>query len=362
MIVPHVENMVGMDYPRDLYDVVVLADNCTDETAELAQGAGAQVWVRRDPDRRGKGYALEWALQRDLQNYDAVCVFDADNLADTSFLSVMALHLREGKQIIQAYLDTKNPWDTWITASYAIAYWYMNRFWQKARMRLGLSGALGGTGFCVATPVLQRLPWTSHSLTEDLEYTVRAVTEGLSVYWTPLTKVYDEKPVAFSSTITQRSRWLQGHWSVAFDHSPALLRKLLSESSRGSRLKILDLLVYLWQPVVILATGLDILVLELRVALGRGWYSHWLGAIMPHGIWLGLIALGFGLPLIAVNLEDVDWRAVLYLPAFYLFNLSWIPIAWIGLLKRRDRAWHHTEHHRAISVVQRPAYRRRTSV
>lgn len=352
VLAPHVRNMLSIKYPGDRFRVVVLADNCTDDTASVALQAGADVWVRQDAERRGKGYAIEWALHEraDLTEYDAVCIFDADNLVEENFLAVMAAEIRQGKQIIQAHLDTKNPWDSWITASYAISYWFMNRFWQRARMRLGLSGALGGTGFCVTTDVLGSLPWTAHSLTEDLEFTVRALLAGFRVYWTPRTKVYDEKPIAFAATVPQRTRWLQGHWSAAFTFSRDLLRCARSPGPNG-RFLPLDMLVYLWQPLVIVATGLNIILTLVGVAIGNRWYLHWLSGAVPSMLWLLVVLAGVALPLVAVNIEDVDWRAVVYLPIFYVFNLSWIPIAVVGYLRRGDMTWHHTTHLRAIKAM-----------
>lgn len=350
VIGPHVQNLLSMKYPRELFDIVVVADNCTDDTAAIALGAGAQVWPRTNRVERGKGFALRWALHERAQlgEYDAVCVFDADNLVDPNFLEVMAQHLREGQVAIQAYLDTKNPWDSWTTASYAMAYWFMNRFWQHPRIRLGLSGALGGTGFCLDRRLLDRLPWEATSLTEDLEYSVRVVLDGRRVFWTPLTRVYDEKPVKLQASFPQRTRWLRGHWSTAFRYT----RDLARTSLRGnwpSRWQALDLLVYLWQPVVILLTGLNLVLTAIQAVVGRHWYSAWLAGVMPLSLWAGLVAISVLLPLIAFALEDLDWKTFALYPLFLLFNVTWIPIAVIGLWQHRQTSWSHTHHTRAVT-------------
>lgn len=345
----HVQNLMGMEYPKDLFDVVVVADNCTDDTAALAVAAGAHVWTRHNRLERGKGFALRWAFHERaaLSDYDAVCVFDADNLVDPNFLQVMAQHLREGQTAIQAYLDTKNPWDSWTTSSYAMAYWFMNRFWQHPRIRLGLSGALGGTGFCLDRRLLDTLPWEATSLTEDLEYSVRVVLGGQRVYWTPLTRVYDEKPVSLKASFPQRTRWLRGHWTTAFRYSGALLKKSLRGNFRA-RWQALDILAYLWQPLVILLTGLNILLSAAQLIFGDRWYSHWLAHALPLGIWAGLVALSGLLPLMAFAVEDVDWKTFVLYPLFLLFNVTWIPITLIGLWQHRETGWSHTRHTRAV--------------
>lgn len=328
----HVLNLLGMAYPRAAFDVVVVADNCTDETARVARSAGAQVWERFDAARSGKGHALGWALhgRACLDAYDAVCVFDADNVVQANFLQVMAAELEAGQRAVQAYLDTKNPWDTWVTSAYAGAYWYMSRFWQWSRMALGLSGALGGTGFCLSADLLHAVPWDAGSLTEDLEYTSRLLLAGERIAWTPRTRVYDEKPLTYAQTVPQRTRRLRGHWSAAFAYTRPLLAA--ARRSRGRRRwALLDHLVYLWQPAVILATGVNLAISAAQLATGAPWLRPWLATWLPGPAWALLVAVGVFIPLIAYAYEDVPWRGWLAYPAFLLFNVTWIPVAAIGL-------------------------------
>lgn len=350
VISEHVRNVLGMDYPKDRMHVIVIADNCTDSTAQLARALGASVWERFDEKERSKGAALRWAIHQraNLEEYDAVCIFDADNLVEPNFLSVMATHLAQGHEAIQAYLDTKNPWDSWISAAYASAYWYMNRFWQRVRVQLGLSGALGGTGFCLSSKLLQDNPWGARSLTEDLEYTMHLILRGKKVFWTHLTRVFDEKPVHFGASVPQRTRWLQGHWNLAFRYTIPLFRAFLSDRE-GARWRALDGLVYLWQPAVILFTGLNLIFTGAQIACGDGWYYPLLSHYVPNWFWGAIVALGLCLPLIALGLEDAEWKAFWMFPSFLLFNLTWIPITLQGLLSHKDRTWTHTQHSRSIS-------------
>jgi cellulose synthase/poly-beta-1,6-N-acetylglucosamine synthase-like glycosyltransferase len=348
----HVRNLLELDYPKQYFHAAVVADNCTDRTARVAASVGADVWQRTDPGHRGKGQALKWALydHADLSEYEAVCVFDADNLVDPNFLREMASQLQQGNEVVQAYLDTKNPRDSWVSASYASAYWFMNRFWQRARIRLGLSGALGGTGFCIASRVLQSLPWDTASLTEDLEYSTQIVLRGERVFWTPHTRVYDEKPITLTQSFRQRNRWLRGHWSTAFRYSPRMVRALL-HGSIGARLRVLDFLIYLWQPLVILLTGLNLLTVPIQLA-NPHWYHPWLAEVLPAPIWFSIVGVGLIMPLLAFALEDADWSSFFYYPAFLLFNLTWIPVAVVGLLRHRDRSWSHTSHTRSVSYEE----------
>ena len=279
-----------------------------------------------------------------------MCLTDADNLVDTNFLEEMARCLSEGNEVVQAYLDSKNPRDSWVSASYASAYWFMNRFWQRARIWWGLSGALGGTGLCIKTSLLSSLPWQARSLTEDLEYSTQVVLAGQRVFWTPRTRVYDEKPLTLKQSLPQRIRWLRGHWSTAFRYSPQLLRALWRGPAR-SRFRSLDYLIYLWQPLVILLTGLNLALVPVQL-LTHGRYSPWLAAVLPTSIWLAIVGVGLLLPLLAFALEDAPWFMFLQYPVFLLFNLTWIPVAVLGLVQHRDRSWSHTPHTRSLSYEE----------
>ena len=180
-----VDSLKMLDYPKELYDIFVVADNCTDKTAYIARQKGALVYERTNKDKRGKGYALEWMFSKLFKlkkKYDAVAIFDADNLAHKNFLLEMNKKLCEGYKVVQGYLDSKNPKDTWITGSYSIAFWTCNRMFQLSRSNMGLSSQLGGTGFCIDTEMLKKLGWGATCLTEDLEFTCKLVLNGYKVY------------------------------------------------------------------------------------------------------------------------------------------------------------------------------------
>ena len=117
-----VKNLFQLNYPKDMYDVYVVADNC----AEVAAAEGALVHERMDAKKKSKGYALDWMFDRLFQmekQYDGIVVFDADNLVHPQFLMEMNNRLCKGDKVIQGYLDAKNPYDTWVAGTFAIAFW-----------------------------------------------------------------------------------------------------------------------------------------------------------------------------------------------------------------------------------------------
>ncbi|HAA42990.1 MAG TPA: glycosyl transferase family 2, partial [Ruminiclostridium sp.] len=136
-VITHIiDSLFKQNYPKNLFDVFVIADNCTDKTAEIAEKHGAIVYRRFNSTLRGKGHALEWMFERIFEmdkKYDAICVFDADNLVSSNFLLEMNKQLCRGHKVIQGYIDSKNPYDSWITCSYSIAFWLSNRIFQLPR-------------------------------------------------------------------------------------------------------------------------------------------------------------------------------------------------------------------------------------
>ena len=181
-----VDNLRRLNYNDALYDIYVVADNCSDKTAEVARKAGALVHERFSETGKGKGFALAWMFDRLFKldkKYDAVCVFDADNLVHPNFLQEMNSRLCNGERIIQGYMDAKNPTDTWVSGVFAISFWIVNHVWSLAKYNMGLSCCLGGTGMCFDTEVLKRYGWRATCLTEDMEFTIQAMMEGIPTTW-----------------------------------------------------------------------------------------------------------------------------------------------------------------------------------
>ncbi len=231
-----IHNLESMDYPRELYDFYIIADNCTDRTAEVAREAGAKVIETRkeSPDApTGKPIALRKALQAigDYQNrYDLMMIFDADNLMDTNmFREVNSQYLDKDKpDLIQCYLGAKNKQGI-VAWFYYTGYTLTNRFFDLAKHRMGLNCVIGGTGFAITTSYLyERGGWTTKSLTEDFEIQVEATLEGRRILWNHNTRVYDEKPTSMRASIKQKIRWGQGHWYVALHNTGRLFRETFS--------------------------------------------------------------------------------------------------------------------------------------
>ena len=358
-----IRNLEEMDYPRDMYDYYIIADNCTDRTAEVARNLGAEVIETRkeNPDApTGKPIALKKALNAlgDYQNrYDLMMIFDADNLMDTNmFREVNSQYLDKGKpDFIQCYLGAKNKKGV-VAWFYYTGYTLTNRFFDLAKHRLGLNCAIGGTGFAMSTDYLyKRGGWTTMSLTEDFEIQVEATLEGRRILWNHYTRVYDEKPTSLRASIRQKIRWGQGHWFVALHNTGKLFRSLAS--GKISFGEFLSLLTYMYSIAAYVFAAVQLVAS------------------------IGLCLLVPGKPLFSFNLSSLLSGIALftysYMFLFYVadwmdnrirFSIRTLPVMFggffanmivgvfnqiVGLIRCRDQQhWAKTEHAIGAQTVQ----------
>jgi cellulose synthase/poly-beta-1,6-N-acetylglucosamine synthase-like glycosyltransferase len=346
------ENLKHLNYPKELYDVFVICDNCTDRTVEIVRSHGMNACVRTNPNLRGKGYAIEWMLKelwKMPRQYDAVVMFDADNLAHPDFLREMNNDLCEGARVIQGYIDTKNPEDSWVTAAYGISYWYCNRLWQLSRHNLKMANFLGGTGMCFETELLKEIGWGATSLVEDLEFTMRCVEKGINPVFNYDAKLFDEKPLTFKASARQRLRWMQGHFTVARRY----FFKLLWQSIKERSFIKLDMALYGVNVYIVLITFLLSAFIWVDQSILEGPHFSTLYGYFP--LWISFIAIAANVFtfLAAMVLEKVTYKKVYaYLVLFPIYLLSWWPITFYAFFTQNNKQWSHTKHTRVVRLEE----------
>ena len=342
-----VESLKKQNYPKELLDIYVIADNCTDRTAKVAEEAGAIVLKRFDNEKKTKGYALQWFLKQKIEenaDYDALCIFDADNIAMPDFIKNMNKKLCQGEEVVQGYRDIKNPTDTWITAGYALFYWTMHRFYHLARYNLGLSPLLNGTGFMVKFDVIKPNGWNTKTLTEDIEFSLINISQGRKLGWATDAIVYDEQPLGFKQSWSQRMRWSVGHLQCAKYYLKDLARGVKEHKT----LMNLDGLFYLLGMPILVIT-LAMLGINLAIYMGDG-----MSKLELLWNYLKYIATTFLLtPLTAVFALILDRRPIKPMLkgilCYPLFLGSWILIN-IKALVKPDTKWEKIEHVRSIKA------------
>ncbi len=355
-----VESLKKLDYPKELFDIFVIADNCTDKTAEKARKRGALVYERFNKEKRGKGYALEWMFENLFKmdkKYDAVCIFDADNLVSKNFLNEMNKKLCDGFKVVQGYLDSKNPKDTWITGAYSITFWTNNRMFQLARENMGLSSQLGGTGFAIDTSILKTLGWGATCLTEDLEFSCKLVMSGEKVGWAHDAIVYDEKPLTLMQSWNQRQRWMQGYADVASRYFGKLMKKAIKERSFIA----FDCAYYTIQPVAFIIIGISMIIGAVKYV--DMFYSYLTGSqnilnniLNQHFGLITTFAVIYGIfnilyvPALLIIDRKLDFKIFLYYILIPIYAISWLPISIIGILHKDNKEWSHTSHTRSMDI------------
>ena len=349
VIAPLIKNLLSLKYPRELYDVYVIADNCHDNTAEIAEKAGAIVCVRVDNEKKSKGFALEWMFERIFEMeksgkvYDAVVIFDADNLVHPNFLIEMNNRLMKGDKIIQGFLDAKNPYDTWVSGTFAIAFWVIDHVSHLAKTNIGLSAVLGGTGMCITVDVLKKNGWRATCLTEDMEFTMKSLAEGLKTTWAHDAVVYDEKPLTFKQSWTQRKRWAQGQFDVAHRFIP----KLIVEGWRRKDIRIWDGCIYLLQPHFLMLSAFFMIISYLQLATGPLFTNIY--SVMPSQIMTAIMIGQYLLPMIILIKVHAKIKSWFYMLLYPIFIYTWIPIIFLGFIHRNEHEWAHTKHTRSMS-------------
>lgn len=276
-----------IDWPPELRRILVVADNCTDGTAAIAESHGADVVTRNDTAHRGKGYALATGYARIIADgwADAVVVMDADSRPDPKLFTAFAARIETQAEAIQCFHGVANPQRSWRTRLMTIALAIFHRLRSRGRERLGLSCGLRGNGMCFTTALLARVPHQAHTIVEDLEYGIQLGLAGVRVHYADEAEVLAEMPVDASSATSQRQRWEGGRARFARDHAPALFAAAMHKRSAMLLDLGLDLIIPPLSTIALATAGL----LGLSIALAAHGVTGWHAATLPI---VGTIILG----------------------------------------------------------------------
>ncbi len=232
VIAETVRALRSLDYPSPLYDIHVVADHCSDKTADLAEAAGAFAHRRDTGPRGGKGAALSWLFQRVLETnqYDAVVVFDADTVVSSGFLRIMDTALRRGHAVVQGQHVIGNPEAGWFPALTHAKFLIDNEFHNFGRTILGLSAKNMGDAICLRADVLKAVGW-GEGLTEDYQLRQKLLLAGHSIAYAGEATARGEAPPTWKQAKVQRLRWMKGAKDVAESFRGKLLRAALDKRS-----------------------------------------------------------------------------------------------------------------------------------
>ena len=340
------DSLRKQNYPQELLDLYVVADNCTDDTAGAARKAGAFVYERRDPIHKGKGYAMDY-LFRQLKEegkdcYDGYFVFDADNLVDPNFVREMNRTFDKGYDAVTCYRNSKNFGDNWISAGYSIWFLREARFLNFPRTLLGTNCHVSGTGFLVSAKVIEENGgWPFHLLTEDIQFSVDCAIRGKRIGYCDSAVIYDEQPATFRQSWDQRLRWSKGFYQVDREYTVPLLKGMLRPGRLGTSCydmfvtvapgMLLTLAMILFNAVAVAACLTPPAYLAARATheTARG-----IGASLGN-VYLGLLL--YGLCTVLSEWKHIQAPALKklgYVFTFPIFMFTYIPISIAALVRK----------------------------
>ena len=356
-----VQSIREQDYPSELIDVFVVADACTDATAERAREAGAIVYERNDLARKGKSWVMDFGFDKILKDYpntyEGYFIFDADNLLSPDYVRIMNDAFDRGYLVVTSYRNSKNFGSSWISA--ANATWFIReaRFLNNARMHCGTSCAVSGSGYLISASIIEAMHgWDFHTLTEDIQFSTFCAVHGVRIAYAPA-EFFDEQPITLKASMKQRMRWTKGFYQVLFTYGKQLLKGIFVKHSFASY----DLLMVLAPGMLsslisLLANGTFIVVglLSGGFLVTDAEMDLCVGSIILSGV--GSYCLFFVMALVTTVIErdhihcQSKWRIVANLFTFPIFIFTYIPLCVAALFLKVD--WVPTQHDVSVDLEQ----------
>ncbi len=314
------QSAFALKYPQKKFTVIVVADNCTDKTASVAQAMGAKVYERIDSNLRGKGYALRWIFDKLIKEstYEAVVVVDADSTLNPNFLTVMNYYLNRGVVSLQSTDIVEAGPSSWSSAMIRISFLLYNFIRPLGRHVLGLPIGLRGNGMCFAIDTLKDVPWEAYSLAEDVEYGLQLLLSNKPTFFAPEAIVYATMPQETENARSQRARWEGGRISLIHKYSVLLLKAAWKHRSY----KYFDTLVDLVTPSIvnmIAIIGFMIVLNILMTFLGIDEMNKYIIWWSVAGL-CGLFHLFMGL--FIARAEKALFLALLQVPRYILWKIG----------------------------------------
>lgn len=338
IIAKTIYSLSGLIYPKKNYEVFVIADNCTDNTAKIASSLGVNVLERTNKEETGKGYALRWAFDQILAKqdaFDAIIVVDADSLISGNYLDVMNYYLEKGSRVIQSSdLVLPDP-GNWSVEATRIGFMLYNYVKPLGRKVLNLNMGLRGNGMCFNTNVLREVPWKAWSLIEDVEYGLILLLKGEKIDFAPEATVLAQMPVEAKNAESQRSRWEIGRFGIIKTYTAKFLFKAIQKRSASFFDVFLDLITPPFVNIMLITMA----ILFFSIIL-------WLLGLLPALhilLWGILLIIGIAYFFVGLYVSGADknlYKSLLRIP-YYIF---WKLKLYLNVFRKgKTKEWVRTE-------------------
>lgn len=348
-----IDSLKNQNYPSDYVDIYVCADNCSDNTYELAKQKGAIVYKRFNSVEVGKGYVLNCLLNKIKQtnkHYDAYLVFDADNIVDKDFIKEINRVYNEGYQAVTSYRNSKNYGDNWISAGYGLWYLHESSHLNTSRMIINSSCAISGTGFLVSNELIENNDgWNYFLLTEDIEFSVDSVLKDIKIGYADKAVVYDEQPTSFKQSFNQRLRWSKGIIQVLNKYGLELIKKVIKGDFSSY-----DMLMNSAPAGIISFISFIVnITYILDCFLLNNSFIYLFSSLF--NVFLGMYLILFIISLLTTlkewkNIYCANLKKIIYIFTCPIFMLTYMPITIVALFKKVE--WTPIAHTRRLNLNQ----------
>ncbi len=335
-------SLKNQNYDKSRYDIFVLPNNCTDRTEEICETEKVNV-IKFKEKITSKGEVLKLAFSRiddEFKNYDAFLIFDSDNVVHPDFISKMNDVYNSGYKVAQGYRDSKNPSDTWISNTHSLYYWLQNFFFNKARMNLGKSCFLNGTGMMISKEFIKENGYNVFTITEDIELTVQCAIKNVKIGFVEEAITYDEQPLKFVDSYKQRKRWSKGMLQCLKIYKKDIIKGTIK------KFEILDTGILIISPIMQIVGTLFYIVYGILGILEKININYSSKLIYIIVSYLAMIIVSSIIIRLAKKEIRKNLKGILLLPVFIF---SWIPINFEAILKKQVK-WESIEHSRIISI------------
>lgn len=343
------DSIKTQDYPSELIDIYVVADNCTDQTANVAKGKGACVFERFNKTKIGKGYALQFLFESIKEKvgfdcYEGFFVVDADNILDKNYVYEMNKCIAAGNKLIMCYRNSKNYGENWISAGYSLWFLRASRHLNNPRQYFGTSAEITGTGFFVHKDIIERDGgWVTHSLIEDIEFTIQNVIKGEKVAFCNDAIVYDEQPTSFSQSFHQRKRWTKGYIYILKNYA----FKLFGRFFKGKGFSNFDMIMAVSPAFFITAFALAFNALMLTLIAIVDFSAAISALTFAIGGLAASYVLFFVVGLVAAlcewdRIHTTTKRKICSLFTFPIFMATYVPITFAAMFSKAE--WREIKH------------------
>lgn len=348
------DSIKSQDYPSELVDIYVIVESTDDPTCEIIKKySNTFTIVRQHLELKGKGHALDEAISQIFSSgkkYEAFFICDADNVLSPTFLKEMNKCYDAGFDIALGYRNSKNWNGGWIASNSALTFSIVNTFQNKCRARFNQKVFLSGTGFFVASRVLEKIGgWKFFEITEDVEFSMYSVVNNLKGTYNEYAEFYDEQPTKIKMSWNQRLRWVKGFSKVQKKYKKDLFKSMIYD--KQNKICKYEFIVNILPVVCILVTTIVYALFNLAFGIAASANSI---SIAPQ-IWIafgataGSIYMFFVLYaaiMLLVERKHINItfkNALISCLMFPIFNAMYIPIFFQAIFKK-EVEWKPIEH------------------